>query len=116
MLSCITQRYVGQKNRYGRRLRPGPAAPDRETTMTAAAHQQPKTIEILIDGDPYEVAERELTVGGILALAGKDPASFYLVEIKGAREREPHKDPAEQIKLHPHSKFVTVSCGETPVS
>jgi hypothetical protein len=84
--------------------------------MTAAAHHHPKTIEILIDGEPHKVRERELTVGEILALAGKDPASFYLVEIKGPREREPHKDPAERIKLHKHSKFVTVSCGETPVS
>jgi hypothetical protein len=101
--------------RYPQRLSPGPAAPDKETVMAAPA-QKPKTIEILIDGEPYEIDERELTVGELLALAGRDPASFYLVEIKGQREREPHKDADERIRVHPNSKFVTVSCGETPVS
>ena len=81
---------------------------------TAARH--PHTIEFQIDGETYTTRERDLSVGEILRLAGRDPASYYLVEIKGQREREPHKDPAEKIKLHPHSKFITVSSGETPVS
>jgi hypothetical protein len=51
-------------------------------TEHAAAHP-PDTIEFLIDGDPYTTDERELTVGEILRLVGKDPASYYLVEIKG---------------------------------
>jgi hypothetical protein len=81
---------------------------DDQTFTAARSDQSGRT--------PHEIRERELTVGEILALAGKDPASVYLVEIKGQRDREPHKDPTERIKLHPHSRFVTVSCGETPVS
>ena len=84
--------------------------------MTAAATSTRRRSRSSSTASPTRSRERELTVGEILALAGKDPASFYLVEIKGPREREPHKDPARAIKLHPHSKFVTVSCGETPVS
>lgn len=96
--------------------RPGGFDTKEMAMATEHAAHHPHTIEFLIDGDPYTTEERELTVGEILRLAGKDPASYYLVEIKGQRERDPHKDPAEEIKLHPNSKFVTVSSGDTPVS
>jgi hypothetical protein len=77
---------------------------------------KPKTIEITIDDDPYQVEEKGMSVRELLALAGKDADSYYLVEIKGKKEREKHEDPDEQIKLHKGSKFVTVFRGETPVS
>lgn len=83
--------------------------------QTDTARRQP-AIEFTIDGETYETQERELTVGTILGLAGKDPAAHYLVEIRGRRERHEYKNPSDNVKLHPGSKFVTVSTGPTPVS
>lgn len=77
----------------------------------------PKTFEITIDGKPFPVIEKESTAAQILALAGKTPAEYYLVEIRGKKERISYKGkPNELVKLHAGSKFITVSTGETPVS
>jgi hypothetical protein len=74
-------------------------------------------IDITIDGSPYTVTSREMTARELLALAGKDAEEFYLVEIKGKKERVSYKDnPDAEIKLHEQSKFITVSTGDTPVS
>jgi len=76
-----------------------------------------KTTEITIDEQPYEVEDKETAVSEILALAGKGFDSYYLVQIKGKKERTRYEeDPAELVKLHEGSKFVTVFRGETPVS
>ena len=86
-------------------------------TETPAAKKPPKYFEITIDGKPYEVSEKEMTAAQILELAGKSPTEYYLVEIRGKKERISYKDkPDELVKLHPGSKFITVSTGETPVS
>ena len=86
-------------------------------TETSAAKKPPKSFGITIDGKPYEVSEKEMTAAQILELATKSPTEYYLVEIRGKKERISYKDkPDEPVKLHPGSKFVTVSTGETPVS
>lgn len=86
-------------------------------TETTAPKKPSKSFEITIDRKPYEVTEKELTATEILELAGKSPAEYYLVEIRGKKERVSYKDkPDAVVKLHPGSKFITVSTGETPVS
>jgi Multiubiquitin len=86
-------------------------------TEAPNAKKPPKSFKITIDGKPYQVAEKELTAAQILGLAGKTPAEYYLVEIRGKKERISYKDkPNELVKLHAGSKFITVSTGETPVS
>jgi hypothetical protein len=88
-------------------------------TQTEApnAKKPPKSLEITIDGRPYEISEKELTAAQILGLAGKLPAEYYLVEIRGKKERISYKDDLNVlVKLHPGSKFIAVSTGETPVS
>jgi len=86
-------------------------------TEAPDARKPPKSFEITIDGQPYEVSEKELTAAQILGLAGKPPTEYYLVEIRGKKERISYKDdPNVRVKLHPGSKFITVSTGETPVS
>jgi hypothetical protein len=88
-----------------------------ETEATDDARKTPKTFEITIDGKAYKVSEKELTATQILALAGKTSAEYYLVEIRGKKERVSYKDkPGAVVKLHPGSKFITVSTGDTPVS
>lgn len=87
------------------------------TEQASKTTPKAKTTEIAIDEQPYEVEDKETAVSEILALAGKDFDSYYLVQIKGKKERTRYdKDPAELVKLHEGSKFVTVFRGETPVS
>ena len=86
-------------------------------TETPGAKRSSKSFEITIDGKPYDVSEKELTATQILGLTSKSPAEYYLVEIRGKKERRSYKDtPEAPVKLHPGSRFITVSTGETPVS
>lgn len=83
--------------------------------QTEATKGRP-AIEFTIDGEPYSSQERELAVEDILRLAGKDPGTYYLVEVRGQRERHEYKDPSATVKVHPGSKFLTIFTGSTPVS
>ena len=84
--------------------------------MRDSTKTRPKLIEITIDEQPFEVEEKEMTVRELLALVNKNADSYYLVEIKGKKERKKYTDPDEPVKLHKGSKFVAVFRGETPVS
>lgn len=76
-----------------------------------------KAVEIEVDGVELTAPEREQTAREIITLAGKDPDTAYLVELRGKRERISYKDnPDDEIKLHEHQRFITVSLGPTPVS
>jgi hypothetical protein len=73
-------------------------------------------IVITVDGEPHETTARELTANQILTLAGVDPSTNYLVEIRG-RDQESFQGRGETtIHLHPHQAFVSVATGPTPVS
>lgn len=87
-------------------------------TETAKQHggHSPHTITFTVDDEELTTEDRTLTPIEIMTLAGVDPATHYLVEIKG-RQQTPYKDnPNEEIKVHPNQKFVTVSIKSTPVS
>jgi hypothetical protein len=92
--------------------------------MTDESRRAGKTVEIEVDGEELTAPERDSTpreiidlARDIIARAGKDPAHVYLVELKGKRERTSYKDRAdEEIRLHEHQSFITVSLGPTPVS
>ena len=78
--------------------------------------KKPKAISITIDGETFEVEEKTLTAAEIIAVAGEDPATHYLVEVKG-REQISYKDkPNEEIKVHHGSEFLTVPIGDETVS
>lgn len=70
---------------------------------------------IVIDGEEYETSEQELTVRAILELAGVDPNTHVLVQIRG-REQERHEDLDQGIKINSGLKFVTVSREPVPVA
>ena len=80
-----------------------------------AAGKKPKLITISIDDEGYEVEEKEHTVGELLELSGNDPATTYLVELKGKEEIE-HQDPTEVIKLRNKARFITADHGPAPVA
>jgi hypothetical protein len=84
-------------------------------TTAKDPQDKPKTIDITVDTDPFTVESKEMLASEILTLAGKDPASYDLVEVKGKRERHEYQDD-ETVKLHKGSTFVTAYTGQTPVS
>jgi hypothetical protein len=94
----------------------GTAATKERSMTEQLSKTKPKTVEITIDEQPYSVEAKELTVREILAQAGKDADHYYLVEVKGKKERTRYDDPDAGVKIRKGSKFVTVFRGETPVS
>ena len=72
-------------------------------------------ITYYVDNEPQETTERILTVRQILEKAGDDPATHYLLELRGDQQ-VPHRNLDEEIKLHQNERFAAIFTGETPVS
>ncbi len=89
---------------------------DDEHREQNASGRPPKGVTIDVDGEDVTVRDRDVTPNEILALAGLDPATHYLVRIKG-KHQEPFKGLGDQpIKVHKGEKFVSLSTGPTPTS
>lgn len=76
-----------------------------------------RVIHFWLDGEPEETSQEVWTPNAIIQQFGKkDPATHYLVQLKGD-ETITYKDKgAEPIKLHEGEKFQIISTGPTPVS
>jgi hypothetical protein len=84
--------------------------------MSAQSEKKPHVTTFEVDGEPVETTEKTLTPNQIMELAGVDPATHYLVELKG-REQESYEGRADEpIHVHEKQKFITVATGPTPVS
>lgn len=70
-----------------------------------------------IDGEGYPLRERDLTAGDLLGYAGKGFATHYLVELlgRGGKQRE-YRSASDAVKVHPGSRFLTVSTAPTQVA
>jgi len=79
-------------------------------------HEKPKQISIEIDGEDFEVEEREMTVTELLALVGLDPADSYLIELHGEGKQDKHESGDEMIKLHNRQRFVSGDRAPAPVA
>jgi len=73
-------------------------------------------IHFTVDGEPLETRDRELTPNEILRKFGKDPATQYLVQIKGHERISYQGKGDEPIKMHNEMRFQVISTGPTPVS
>ena len=69
-----------------------------------------------VNDEAQTTVERQLTPLVILTNAGFDPATHYLVELRGIHRMSYRDTPAETIHMHEHMKFVAISCEPTPVS
>jgi hypothetical protein len=86
------------------------------TVLPAAAA---KVIHYSVDDEPQTTHDHVLTPVQIMETAKPhpiDPATHYLVQIEGHHQVSYKEKPNEQIHMHEHAKFVTVSTGPTPVS
>ncbi len=73
-------------------------------------------IEFKVNSQIIKTIEHELTPVQIMGLAHIDPQTNYLVQIKGHEQISYQGKPEEEIHLHEHMVFITVSIGPTPVS
>ncbi len=86
-----------------------------EGTESSAGRAQEHVITYYVDNEAQHTTERELTVRQILEIAGDDPTTHYLVELRGDHQI-PHQDLNEEIKIHENEHFIAIFTGETPVS
>jgi|HubBroStandDraft_1064217.scaffolds.fasta_scaffold85073_2 hypothetical protein len=94
-------------------------------TIEAAQHHHPDEdrhrgegeIHFRVDGEPYTTNAEELTPNQIIKeFAGKDPATHYLVQIRGHEKTSYQGVGDVPIKLHDGERFQVISTGPTPVS
>lgn len=84
------------------------------SAMTMQNGKKPKTKEIKIDGEKYEVEDRDYTLRELLELSGNDPETTYLVE-QGRDETE-YKDLDAVIELRKNMRLITGDRGPAPVA
>ncbi len=72
-------------------------------------------ITYYVDNEVQHTTEKELTVRQILAAAGDDPTTHYLLELRG-NQQIPHKDLDELLEIHENERFAAIFTGPTPVS
>ena len=82
---------------------------------TQEQKKHPNAVHFTIDGEPVEIETDSLTMSQVLALVGKKPDEWYLVE-KVGREQKKFEDPAQEVPISHGAKFVTVFTGPNPVS
>jgi len=74
-------------------------------------------IHFKVDGEPFTTEAKELTPNDIIKdFAGKDPATNYLVQIRGHEKTSYEGLGNIPIEMHDGMKFQVISSGPTPVS
>ncbi|MBA2720965.1 MAG: hypothetical protein H0U52_17245 [Chloroflexi bacterium] len=71
---------------------------------------------ITVDGEPLEITEHELTPADIMTRAGIDPATNYLLEIRGHERVSLEGKNDVPIHIHEKLQLVSVNTGPKPVS
>ena len=84
--------------------------------MPESARKPAKTIQITIDGEDFEVDDRDTTPRELLVLAGLDPTTTYLIELRGDHQEPLQEQLDEPLKLHPHMRFISADVGPAPVA
>lgn len=74
-----------------------------------------KQVEILVDDEPTLV-DVNTTPNEILAAADLEPATHYLVLLRGRNKISYEGKGEEPIKVHKGETFVSLSTGPTPTS
>jgi hypothetical protein len=74
------------------------------------------TFHYTVDDEAQTTSAHELTANQILSNAGIATANHYLVEIQGKHRVSFQNKGDEEIHMHEHMTFVSVSTGPTPVS
>jgi hypothetical protein len=81
---------------------------------TAEAHI--KTVTVVLDQEQLAGVAKHTTPDAVLRLAGLDPATHYLVRVKGRHQESFEGLGGEEITVHEQEVFVSVSTGPTPTA
>lgn len=74
-------------------------------------------IHFKVDGEPFTTEAKKLTPNDIIKdFAGMDPATHYLVQIRGHEKTSYEGLGNIPIEMHEGMKFQVISTGPTPVS
>lgn len=89
-----------------------------ERELRDAQENRPKEIHFFLDGEPEVTDRHELTPNQIIAeYGGKDPATYYLIQIQGGHEVNNYKDNGNTIiQMKNGTHYQMISTGPTPVS
>jgi hypothetical protein len=83
--------------------------------MTEANPGKTQLITFFVDGEKLETSHHSLTVAQILEIAGLDPKTHYLIELRGGHQVK-FENLNEELHLHEDEKFISVFSGPTPLS
>ena len=83
--------------------------------MSKQDDKKPKKFDVKIDGEKYELEDRDYTLRELLELSGNDPETTYLIEGHGHDETE-YRDLEAVVKLDKNMRFVTGDRGPAPVA
>ena len=89
-----------------------------ETTEDAHSSEHAHhLIQFKVDGEPYTTHAKEITANDLMKdFAGRDPATHYLVQIKG-HEKDSYEGRRDvPIRMHEGQRFQVIATGPTPVS
>ena len=78
--------------------------------------EKPKKVTIILDDETLVLSSRDITPNEILRTAGLDPATHYLVEIKGRQQISYQGKGDVSIRAKDGEKFISLSTGPTPTS
>jgi len=74
------------------------------------------TFNYTVDDEAQSTTAHELTADQILRAASIDPSNHYLVQIEGNHRTSYENKATQEIHIHEHMKFVSISTGPTTVS
>jgi hypothetical protein len=74
------------------------------------------TFNYTVDDEPQMTSAHVLTPVQILEAAKIDTTSHYLVQLQGQHQLSYQGKPNDEIHMHEHMKFISISTGPTPVS
>lgn len=79
-------------------------------------NKKPKKVTIVLDDEKLVLPDRDTTPNEILLAAKLDPATHYLVEVKGRRQIPYQGKGDEPIRVKDGDTFISLSTGPTPTS
>ena len=74
------------------------------------------TFQFTVDGESFSTTENTLTPVQILEIAGINPDTHYLVQIRGNQQFSYKDEPNTPINISQNAKFIALFTGETTVS
>lgn len=76
--------------------------------MPTTEKDRPKAVRFTIDGRPFTMTDDTQTAAALLRLAGLDPASYDLAEVRHGHGEPKRYDDTEIVHIKKDDAFVTI--------